>query len=967
MSQPPRQSESPEPRRRLVKPPYMSRLNITSDSGRYGHHDERLLSRQQHRDSILYGRRNGYRVADPTDIEPEDLSSSSTPQRPQQNASATPHASHPMHPFLQLGYTLPHASSSAENGARAKLAEILELPALAAGPSAQYAATSPNMWDAAPSLETESHPLLSTPNPWLESDEQLTAADASLDSSTPQVDDRPYTHSMDHNFSFRHNTSLQSSTYNSPKSFVDPSPGTPRLNSPSTLRAGHSLPSPETMEFNPPPTPDYMQPPSPSMSQATGDRGRRPSPQSLDPPSPDLMDSVPTSEMLEFNPPPTPDYMQPPSPSMSQATGDRGRRPSPQSFDPPSPDRMDSVPPSEMLEFNPPPTPDYMHAPSPSMSDAAGGEGPLDDPMEFNSRPSPTPSDSMLFDPPPTPDWMHTSLEPTVEDAGDLTLYDDPMVFAPPPTPDWMRPTLPSVDAFEDLAPEYEFMEFNPPPSAASMNMSLPPTPHSMTFRPPSTVHASPEPMVVDLPTRNSFNPGASGSGFVQSSRMDEPMVDIHQVKQDTKAKKGICQSQHNRCGCRASRTRDEEEEDDGDLADIDEDGDRALADSADSEELFEELLERLKKKPKSTPLTRADFALFVATVKQAFEASGKTPWKRLEEQKTYEKRRRPQRRKLLVALVREQTRESMQRSRKEPLRNDHLPHPEDLKQFELTGDTEYGPTIHNLKIDIGRGGTAGPWNDRAAELFAPEFLSKYDVDEVTDWTETEIQAAFKSHLRNLRREMSNNLKADLNPRYDTKEVQSRARRKARAYNEYNRRINGWRQFATDESVKPHLKFWREHHHEDLVSDSYSDYEGGKHYFCRAVAHHRNPALSAYFRLPALLQLASHYQDDGRKTVGHLPHFRDYNPRPRLVRKERTPIGLPQNFYDPAFLERLPLAQRRALKIAPSMRVDFPAYILRHASRFAHIKSDNDVPAEPSDWIAPELVCLLGTDDTSTM
>ncbi|TRM55611.1 hypothetical protein BD626DRAFT_576940 [Schizophyllum amplum] len=381
-------------------------------------------------------------------------------------------------------------------------------------------------------------------------------------------------------------------------------------------------------------------------------------------------------------------------------------------------------------------------------------------------------------------------------------------------------------------------------------------------------------------------------------------------------------------------------------------------------EHTFKALLRRLQKAPDNIPVTKGDFLMFLESLQVQLQrqirdrSPSPSPRKKANE-KTRAVQHRSEEDTLLAEFVRALTRNCMGRSSTDPLQNRHLPNPDDLKYFLRTEDVTRGPNIDQLKIDIGCGGVASKWNKRAATLFVAKFSSIYNTDEVR-WQDQQVHRAFMSHLKGLRKKMQHDFKAVTDPTYDGGAQARLKRRKARNYNEYHRRMKGWKLFEADDAVQPHIELWAKEHWEGFISDSWSDGEDSEPemYYRRVRPFHRNPDLDAYFRLPALLQLSTHFQEGGRKTVGQMPHMRDCNDNPKVVHRERVPPGLPRNFYNPEYLDGLDVAQRRALNVQPVMDIKLPAYILRFASRYESIRSLRDVPERKNTKIATSLLHL---------
>ncbi|KAL1750242.1 hypothetical protein FB107DRAFT_279808 [Schizophyllum commune] len=130
----------------------------------------------------------------------------------------------------------------------------------------------------------------------------------------------------------------------------------------------------------------------------------------------------------------------------------------------------------------------------------------------------------------------------------------------------------------------------------------------------------------------------------------------------------------------------------------------------------------------------------------------------------------------------------------------------------------------------------------------------------------------------------------------------------------------------------------------------------------------RNPDEEAWFRIGAILQLASHYTYESQATRGHLPRIRIRTGRV-IDRDTPAPVGLPRNFYDPAWLRTLERSGEHdefLSQIAAPFDTTLPEALIRRAARYEHIRTRKDKPLAENDEaiLASSLFAQIGPNRT---
>ena len=187
----------------------------------------------------------------------------------------------------------------------------------------------------------------------------------------------------------------------------------------------------------------------------------------------------------------------------------------------------------------------------------------------------------------------------------------------------------------------------------------------------------------------------------------------------------------------------------------------------------------------------------------------------------------------------------------------------------------------------------------------------------------------------------------------------------------YDRRVGACHGLQELHKYIPYLEALGKHG----MSGDESDHQHGERQYTIVKEEWRAAALSRFLRIVDLLHLSQKYDGMQRASRGNWPRFRKHS-REAPVRGKAI-AGLPENFYDSAWLERLNDMQRKDLDIRP--RVDLivsedgircvciDTHNLYHnvttvcslAARQMRIAGRDGEPLPPDDEALPELMRML--------
>ncbi|KAL0573309.1 SUN domain-containing protein 3 [Marasmius crinis-equi] len=259
------------------------------------------------------------------------------------------------------------------------------------------------------------------------------------------------------------------------------------------------------------------------------------------------------------------------------------------------------------------------------------------------------------------------------------------------------------------------------------------------------------------------------------------------------------------------------------------------------------------------------------------------------------------------------------------------------------------GPTIKHFVLDLASRHTwkDNVWNQRATQVFARHFVGlegfeKYKVFDVVK--------AFKTHLRALRESF-----LQQSPISDHKQVHMKERRDMRRRSHRDRRIGSIRLFADRcPEMQAYVGIAKDFTI-GMMSGEETDRERSKGKgpsackSCIALCQRwRAPGLTPLMQDLDALHIASRYLGNGKYSRGQFPTIRLRTSNKPDLEYEDAPIGLPENWYDRAFLDELP-GRREALKMKPPVSLRLPDAVLRIARRFRHVQHRTDLPLDPKE------------------
>lgn len=131
----------------------------------------------------------------------------------------------------------------------------------------------------------------------------------------------------------------------------------------------------------------------------------------------------------------------------------------------------------------------------------------------------------------------------------------------------------------------------------------------------------------------------------------------------------------------------------------------------------------------------------------------------------------------------------------------------------------------------------------------------------------------------------------------------------------------------TDATMEAFIPVWEKLSFQGMSGDE-SDHADGEERYAYTNLPWRNPAteVKQWFKNFDYLHLSTRFTADDRATSGKFPHIRINSTR---IERHATPVpGLPRNFYDPVWLERMDDFQVRELDVQPSIDLSFSQKML---------------------------------------
>ncbi|KAK7025508.1 hypothetical protein VNI00_015942 [Paramarasmius palmivorus] len=252
------------------------------------------------------------------------------------------------------------------------------------------------------------------------------------------------------------------------------------------------------------------------------------------------------------------------------------------------------------------------------------------------------------------------------------------------------------------------------------------------------------------------------------------------------------------------------------------------------------------------------------------------------------------------------------------------------------------GPTIDHFTLELVSLQRWNAWNKEACRVFIEYFKTLEGNEDAND---AAIKHVFKNYLRRLQGKMQQ--QAPL-AQHQHQEDAQRVRRLQRQRGIGHRRVRQLEYRVKRSKNHPTLlKILKAKRLMKLEINSGDESDPAKHreYHITSPAW-RSGELSDYLRYMSALHLEMKYRGNGKYTPGEFPAPRHASDRPHTL-SDVAPSGLPENWYDPVWLNADP-ARRRALRVKECVPLILPAELVRLAKRFENVKNRKTLPLPPN-------------------
>ncbi|KAJ6482312.1 hypothetical protein C8R47DRAFT_1217968 [Mycena vitilis] len=359
---------------------------------------------------------------------------------------------------------------------------------------------------------------------------------------------------------------------------------------------------------------------------------------------------------------------------------------------------------------------------------------------------------------------------------------------------------------------------------------------------------------------------------------------------------------------------------------------------------------ESLRNAPRGAPATKNDLATFIRLFQTLPSQSTPGRFKRTVPQPT------PQHRSASTVhvqrLVRDVTRKAMGLASKDtPLTDEHVPSREDVARFAKTKSADHGPHLPKLRVDVGTPKLASLWNTEVIRVLCVYFLEHVSLE--PPMKKQELAQVFKTHLQTLR---AHYVAGTANPtsaqRQDAIDAKAKRAQANRLRTLRNQRVQAAELIAeTDPTLRKLLPLIKSLPKNAMSGDE-ADHQHGNARYVAQTLEWRADIVSPFVSTLDDLHLSGRFNGDGSAGRGKFPHVRIRNTA-RPPTPGNPPPKLPRNFYDSAWVASLTDFERRALKMKPSVNLDFSPAVLRHAARFHHIIDGSQRPLDINDPSLP--------------
>lgn len=140
--------------------------------------------------------------------------------------------------------------------------------------------------------------------------------------------------------------------------------------------------------------------------------------------------------------------------------------------------------------------------------------------------------------------------------------------------------------------------------------------------------------------------------------------------------------------------------------------------------------------------------------------------------------------------------------------------------------------------------------------------------------------------------------------------------------------------YPDDASLENFRDLWM-HVPKEVCSEDEAFVDGDRLYYQRLRPEWRSPApdVEAWFLTFDLVHMSTHFQKNGKRNPGRLPHHRIRDSEDDTTASGTYPKRLPLNFYDEIWLQTLDGGEREKLAAQPAIDLTFNDEVQRYVQR----------------------------------
>lgn len=277
------------------------------------------------------------------------------------------------------------------------------------------------------------------------------------------------------------------------------------------------------------------------------------------------------------------------------------------------------------------------------------------------------------------------------------------------------------------------------------------------------------------------------------------------------------------------------------------------------------------------------------------------------------------------------------------------LPLPPTVQQIALFEERKSkGPSVKDFKLDLQGTSIKSPWNKKAARVFAKDFLAGQSYGK---HPKNDIRDTFFVHLVTLREHFKKQIglvqPGDESLKKAAAAKASRMKTVCCAYPYQSCMLKSFLQLNSQrvaacrekDELELFMPLIEKLAQEDGFSDDECDHHrrnihrGDNRQYIRIRPIWRAPEISDWLAVIDRVYISLRFNPDGSATRGNWVRLRLESTG--LVDKNAQPvIGLPENFYDPIWLQKLTPKQQRKLKMKAIVDLKHNDDILEYVSHF---------------------------------